>query len=244
MQEVNLGVTLVARMSGVESVTRVLPVPGRTAMAADSSSSTCSSSCSSLADSCLGASLPQLHYSSSDILSLASQAELLVLGRLSREGDSDYSSQNCSSNHLLGSSQPELQRRGSPQRRVLASRRREWRSSLPECLEYYHTSTPQRSQGSSDSEGELQGRLSAPPLSELWEEEQCQSEQFAWSEEEQGDGGALPSLLSFGEDYGRYLGRREDSESSGGEGGEGRGKVGEGRRDRRGEDSDRGAGGQ
>ena len=200
----------------MESVPLVGPSPS-----SPDSSSDCDSSSCGLSSSCLGLSVSQLHYSSSEILSLASRAELLVLGRLSREGDSDYSSQHCSSLQLLGSEEPELKRRGSPKRRQLASRRREWRSSLPECLEFYHTTTPQGREGSSDSEGELQGRLSAPPLSELWEEEQCQSEQFAWSEEEQGDGGALPSLLSFGEDYGRYLRRREDSDSSGGEGKEG-----------------------
>merc|ERR1719323_1084099 len=158
--------------------------------------------------------------------------------------DSDYSS-----NHPLSplvSSEPNLQRRTSPKRRVLNSRRRDWRNSLPECLEFYHhgfhnqhnqsndqrnlkhsvstgggraaSSSPPKNNPAfeiSDSEDgsvAAQERLSAPELSELWEEEQCQSEDLAWSDEagEQD----LPGLLSFGEDYGRFLKRLGDSASS------------------------------
>ena len=210
------------------------------------------SECETSSDEGMGRSTAALNYSREDIQALATQAELMVLGRIENrremevavDGDSDYSS-----NHPLSplvSSEPNLQRRTSPKRRVLNSRRRDWRNSLPECLEFYHhggqhnrdqrrlqhsvstggeraaSSSPhkQQHQPSSDSQisdsedGSLaaQERLSAPELSELWEEEQCQSEDLAWSDE--GGEQDLPGLLSFGEDYGRFLKRLGDTASS------------------------------
>ena len=211
------------------------------------------SECETSSDEGMGRSTAALNYSREDIQALATQAELMVLGRIESrremeatvDGDSDYSS-----NHPLSplvSSEPNLQRRTSPKRRVLNSRRRDWRNSLPECLEFYHdggqhnrgsaqrslqhsvstggeraaSSSPQKHlQPSSDSQisdsedGSVaaQERLSAPELSELWEEEQCQSEDLAWSDE--GGEQDLPGLLSFGEDYGRFLKRLGDTASS------------------------------
>jgi len=214
-----------------------------------------SEECETSSDEGMGRSTAALNYSREDIQALATQAELMVLGRIENrremeiaaavvDGDSDYSS-----NHPLSplvSSEPNLQRRTSPKRRVLNSRRRDWRNSLPECLEFYHhgqqhnrsslqhsvsttggeraaSSSPHKhqQQPSSDSQisdseedGSLaaQERLSAPELSELWEEEQCQSEDLAWSDE--GGEHDLPGLLSFGEDYGRFLKRLGDTASS------------------------------
>ena len=209
------------------------------------------SECETSSDEGMGRSMAALNYSREDIQALATQAELMVLGRIENrreipveDGDSDYSS-----NHPLSplvSSEPNLQRRTSPKRRVLNSRRRDWRNSLPECLEFYHhgqvggqqnnrslrnsvsnggeraaSSSPHKQhQPSSDSQlsdsedGSVaaQERLSAPELSELWEEEQCQSEDLAWSDE--GGEQDMPGLLSFGEDYGRFLKRLGDTASS------------------------------
>merc|ERR1711936_1362879 len=101
------------------------------------------SECETSSDEGMGRSMAALNYSREDIQALATQAELMVLGRIENrreipveDGDSDYSS-----NHPLSplvSSEPNLQRRTSPKRRVLNSRRRDWRNSLPECLEFYH----------------------------------------------------------------------------------------------------------
>lgn len=102
------------------------------------------SECETSSDEGMGRSTAALNYSREDIQALATQAELMVLGRIENrremeiavDGDSDYSS-----NHPLSplvSSEPNLQRRTSPKRRVLNSRRRDWRNSLPECLEFYH----------------------------------------------------------------------------------------------------------
>merc|ERR1712062_949966 len=65
---------------------------------------------------------------------------------------------------------------------------------------------------SEDGSVAAQERLSAPELSELWEEEQCQSEDLAWSDE--GGEQDMPGPLSFGEDYGRFLKRLGDTASS------------------------------
>ena len=206
------------------------------------------SECETSSDEGMGRSTAALNYSREDIQALATQAELMVLGRIENrremeiavDGDSDYSS-----NHPLSplvSSEPNLQRRTSPKRRVLNSRRRDWRNSLPECLEFYHhgqqqnrslqhsvptggeraaSSSPHKHQlpssdsqisDSEDGSVAAQERLSAPELSELWEEEQCQSEDLAWSDE--GGEHDLPGLLSFGEDYGRFLKRLGDTASS------------------------------
>merc|ERR1719412_787464 len=102
-----------------------------------------SEECETSSDEGMGRSTAALNYSREDIQALATQAELMVLGRIENrremevavDGDSDYSS-----NHPLSplvSSEPNLQRRTSPKRRVLNSRRRDWRNSLPECLEFY-----------------------------------------------------------------------------------------------------------
>jgi hypothetical protein len=213
----------------------------------------CEESRQSSSDEGMGRSLATLRYSKEDIRALASQAEQMVLGRMDRQragggqegADSDY----ASTANLHQQSEPCLKRRPSPRRRALHQRRRDWRNSLPECLEYFHrpaTSSPAKQRPAlgpssdsqlSDSDGTsgAGGRLSAPELSELWEEEQCLEEEPAWSEGGPG-GGELPGLLSFGEDYGRYLRTNHGGEdclsgsSSDGEGGAG----GRGGRRRRG----------
>ena len=215
-----------------------------------------SEECETSSDEGMGRSTAALNYSREDIQALATKAELMVLGRMENRREIDMNEEvdedsDYSSNHPLSplvSSEPNLQRRTSPKRRVLNSRRRDWRNSLPECLEFYHhgshhqhqhnqsndqrnlkhsvstgggraaSSSPLKNNPAfeiSDSEDgsvAAQERLSAPELSELWEEEQCQSEDLAWSDEagEQD----LPGLLSFGEDYGRFLKRLGDSASS------------------------------
>merc|ERR1719400_1235012 len=210
-----------------------------------------SEECETSSDEGMGRSTAALNYSREDIQALATKAELMVLGRMENRREIDMNEEvdedsDYSSNHPLSplvSSEPNLQRRTSPKRRVLNSRRRDWRNSLPECLEFYHnrasdqrrlqhsvstggeraaSSSPHKHQHQPSSDSQIsdsedgsvaaQERLSAPELSELWEEEQCQSEDLAWSDE--GGDQDLPGLLSFGEDYGRFLKRLGDTASS------------------------------
>ena len=105
-----------------------------------------SEECETSSDEGMGRSTAALNYSREDIQALATKAELMVLGRMENRREIDMNEEvdedsDYSSNHPLSplvSSEPNLQRRASPKRRVLNSRRRDWRNSLPECLEFYH----------------------------------------------------------------------------------------------------------
>ena len=95
-----------------------------------------------------------LYYSKEEIQFLATKAEEMVLTNVSCENysnnsraslqadtedvssDSDYESKI--SRDCFVSSEPNIsQRRLSPRRKLLNSRRKDWRHSLPECLEYF-----------------------------------------------------------------------------------------------------------
>ena len=95
-----------------------------------------------------------LHYSKEEIQFLATKAEEMILTNVSCENhskqsrgnwqadtedvssDSDYESKI--SRDCFISSEPNIsQRRLSPKRKLLNSRRKDWRHSLPECLEYF-----------------------------------------------------------------------------------------------------------
>ena len=144
-----------------------------------------------------------LNYSREDLEVLLDQAERLVLGRAcersegSESCDSDYGT-NLSRDCLV-SSEPNIPlRRLSPSRRS----RRDWRNSLPECLEFYNTTEGRDSRASQVSQVSL-------PLSDLWELDTVDTVDTALADNFQ-DGGneaaALPaSLANFGEDYHKFL---------------------------------------
>ena len=127
-----------------------------------------------------------LNYSKEDIHALAVKAEQLVLRNSQRKkvkyktidtsSDSDYESKQ--SRDCFISSEPNIyQRRTSPCRKKLNSRRKDWRNSLPECLEYFtpsksYHSTPSkvsRSHSPSTTPSES-GSRSSTRLSDLWEQ--------------------------------------------------------------------------
>ena len=105
---------------------------------------------------CEDASEMSLHYSKEDVHALAVKSERMVLQsrryknysnaahtswkakNVSESSDSDYESKI--SRECFISSEPNIsQRRLSPSRKDLNSRRKDWRKSLPECLEYFST---------------------------------------------------------------------------------------------------------
>lgn len=142
-----------------------------------------------------------LNYSREDLEVLLSQAERLVRssncanlrGKESDDCSSDSDYETKASRDLLISSEPNLPlRRLSPNRRS----RRDWRNSLPECLEFYKEQSDGRESPASQA---------SLPLSELWEHDSFISEHIQ-------DGAAdnekatLPSnLANFGEDYHKFL---------------------------------------
>ena len=142
-----------------------------------------------------------LRYSREDLAILLSQAERLVLGKTSgpgvsqstestdSESDSDYETR--ASRDWLVSSEPNIPlRRLSPHRKS----RRDWRNSLPECLEFYNHRDGRESPASQVS----------LPLSELWELDTALSETAQDGNEN--EAAALPaSLANFGEDYHKFL---------------------------------------
>ena len=118
-----------------------------------------------------------LHCSKEDVQALAVKAEQMVLqsrgyknyskpahaswqannaGELS---DSDYESKI--SRECFISSEPNIsQRRLSPNRKHLNSRRKDWRKSLPECLQYFSPS----------SADQVPSQASTPAQADLWEQ--------------------------------------------------------------------------
>ena len=140
-----------------------------------------------------------LNYSREDLEVLLNQAERLVLSQNKSSGqgecessDSDY--ETNSGRDWLVSSEPNIAlRRLSPSRRS----RRDWRNSLPECLEFYHHSEGRDGRDSPASQVSL-------PLSELWELDTALSEHA--QEGQENEAAALPaSLVNFGEDYHKFL---------------------------------------
>ena len=188
-----------------------------------------------------------LHYSKEDVHALATKAEKMVLNNTACENymndsqatwqanneddssDSDYESKI--SRECFISSEPNIsQRRLSPKRKLLNSRRKDWRNSLPECLEYFspslatyknnlaHSPLPESFQRCS-STGEVNSRhgtespgQASVPLSDGWEQEQYLSES-PYTEYQ--DENCARSILNFGEDYGEILTNLSDSDSSG-----------------------------
>ena len=159
----------------------------------------------------------ELNYSKQDLELLVSEAERLVMtkcndhhhdnhndGELS--SDSDYetrasrewlvrSEPNISHQRPVVTSTPgSAEARRRPRRSV--ARPRDWRHSLPECLEYY-----QPPELTSDDGGRVS--VASLPLSDLWEHEA-----MADLEEENDTEKALrdaTNLTDFGEDYSKYL---------------------------------------
>ena len=117
-----------------------------------------------------------LHYSKEDVHALAVKAEQLVLLKtrekrdiiIDTSSDSDYESKQ--SRECFISSEPNIyQRRTSPCRKRLNSRRKDWRNSLPECLEYFTPNTPAVHDSSPISHSGLSSK-STTGLSDLWEQ--------------------------------------------------------------------------
>ena len=121
-----------------------------------------------------------LHYSKEDVHALAVKAEQKVLqsrcyrnyskvaraswqdNNAGESSDSDYESKI--SRECFISSEPNIsQRRLSPNRNILNSRRKDWRKSLPECLEYF-SPLPQPS-----SADQVPSQTSTP-ASDTWEQ--------------------------------------------------------------------------
>ena len=136
-----------------------------------------------------------LNYSREDLAVLLNEAERLVLGQTwphtgGESSDSDY--ETHASRDWLVSSEPNI-----PLRRLSPSRksRRDWRNSLPECLEFYNNTDGRDSRLSQVS----------LPLSDLWELDTALSEKFQDGANEH-EAAALPaSLANFGEDYHKFL---------------------------------------
>ena len=145
-----------------------------------------------------------LNYSREDLEVLLTQAERLVrsnnCGSLRekepRDSSSDSDYETRASRDWLVSSEPNIPlRRFSPDRKS----RRDWRNSLPECLEYfnYRQDRPQEEDGR-----ESQASL---PLSELWEHDSFLSEHLQDGPPDS-EKAILPhSLANFGEDYHKFL---------------------------------------
>jgi len=159
-----------------------------------------------------------LHYSKEDVHALAVKAEQLVLKSTRFESwqpvntdtssDSDYESKL--SRECFISSEPNIfQRRSSPCRARLNSRRKDWRNSLPECLEYFSPTLPSLSPPLSHSKLASQATT---PLSDLWEQEQYLSESQGSESQDQS---YARSILNFGEDYAAVLAESFNTESSG-----------------------------
>ena len=136
-----------------------------------------------------------LNYSREDLEILLNQAERLVLSQTSAqcESDSDYETQV--SRDWLVSSEPNIPlRRLSPHRKS----RRDWRNSLPECLEFYYHEDGRDSPASQVSQVSL-------PLSDLWELDTALSEHCQDGANDH-EAAALPaSIANFGEDYHKFL---------------------------------------
>ena len=118
-----------------------------------------------------------LHYSKEDVHALAVKAEQMVLQsrrhknysnaacaswqaiNAGESSDSDYESKI--SRECFISSEPNIsQRRLSPNRKHLNSRRKDWRKSLPECLQYFSPS----------SADQVPSQASTPAQADLWEQ--------------------------------------------------------------------------
>jgi len=152
-----------------------------------------------------------LNYSREDLEVLLSQAERLVCSNnganlrekesVDSSSDSDYETK--ASRDWLVSSEPNIPlRRLSPARKS----RRDWRNSLPECLEYFNHDKAQSEDGR-----ESQASL---PLSELWEHDSFLSEHFQDGPLENEKATLPPNLANFGEDYHSFL-YSDETESDG-----------------------------
>ena len=133
-----------------------------------------------------------LNYSREDLEILLDEAERLVLGQSSPQSESDSDYETQVSRDWLVSSEPNIPlRRLSPHRKS----RRDWRNSLPECLEFYNQTDGRDSPASQVS----------LPLSDLWELDTALSE-HAQDGGNENEAAALPaSIANFGEDYHKFL---------------------------------------
>ena len=156
-----------------------------------------------------------LNYSKEDVELLLDEAEKMIMNQSRTcensltpvdeySSDSDYESK--ASRDLLIQSEPNISRRRvspllpSQRRKNKTSNvmRRDWRHSLPECLEYFNIDT-------SDDGDEDDGRDSkiSLPLSDLWEHDQFINEA---SQDQLCKKDSLPAdLANFGEDYSEHL---------------------------------------
>lgn len=177
---------------------------------------------SDVVDSDLDATI-SLNYSKEDVAALVDEAEKLVMNRkMSGKLRSSSSQQShhyydCSSDSdyetkvsrdWMVQSEPNinLRRGGSPpstaatrRRKSATASRRDWRHSLPECLEYFNHLEVDNdaSDDGRDSEASL-------PLSDLWEHDQFVSE--VHQEPDVNAKAILPDILeNFGDDYSAYL---------------------------------------
>jgi len=161
-----------------------------------------------------------LNYSKEDVEALVLQAEKLVMnhrgtsvhyenshnftGDNSSASDSDYESKV--SRDWLVQSEPNIHLRRSPsciaqRRKKPVSSRRDWRHSLPECLEYWKQSNDLESEADESDDG--QESEASLPLSDLWEHDPFVTE---GQEQSDNDKATLPAnLANFGEDYSAYL---------------------------------------
>ena len=158
----------------------------------------------------------ELNYSKQDLELLVSEAERLVMTKCNddhhhdndREWSSDSDYETRASREWLVRSEPNISHQrpvvtstpGSSEakrrpRRSVASRPRDWRHSLPECLEYY-----QPPELTSDDGGRVS--VASLPLSDLWEHEAMADTE---TEENDNEKALETNLTSFGEDYSKYL---------------------------------------
>ena len=168
-----------------------------------------------------------LNYSKEDVAALVDEAEKLVLSRKTSgklrssssqqsyhhhydcSSDSDYETKV--SRDWMVQSEPNINlRRGSPssstaqsaatrRRKSGTASRRDWRHSLPECLEYFN-----HCDGNDEDSDDGRNSEASLPLSDLWEHDQFVSE--IHQDPEVNPKATLPeNLENFGDDYSAYL---------------------------------------
>ena len=169
-----------------------------------------------------------LNYSKEDVAALVDEAEKLVMSRKTSgklrssssqqsyhhhydcSSDSDYETKV--SRDWMVQSEPNinLRRGGSPssstaqsaatrRRKSGTASRRDWRHSLPECLEYFNNCD-----GNDEDSDDGRNSEASLPLSDLWEHDQFVSE--IHQDPEVNPKATLPeNLENFGDDYSAYL---------------------------------------
>ena len=187
-----------------------------------------------------------LNYSKEEVQLLARRAEEMILSNVKYESlnncndqseadtsDSDYGSR--ASREWFVSSEPNItQRRMSPQRKLLKSRRKDWRHSLPECLEYSPLPLPgpllKPSRGSKEcdfkeTKRHLGNHGSVPRLLVKVKDYSCKfcnlkmlqehnsAENFCVAKSTSTDSCSF-NILNFGENYTEFLSNSSDTNES------------------------------